>query len=646
MLRFFLLTTALFHTLAACAQHPASFPKYKDLFETLRDRTTIRFTSGAPDKVLIKKNDKGYHAIWAHYNNNLQDWELKSAQTIWSPEKGYIAEFVVGEANLRQPMMHQFFATPPVPFNQRTADPFDLFRFYGYEGWMDDLFDFYKINTPTTAAGHSELGALYAFRYSEWIAEHQHELAAPEKTEAWKTLFEWADQASLHYKKAAALNAYAPSLVGSVAMAAANERMGLYLSLILLNKEQTPEAQKVLQQCPSYSPEVLAFAKNLLTSCAPDAILYTQELGNYLPLLYLQKRERYRSDVLVVHTPQLSTPEYLAYLLDAKRTGTAALPSILQPAHYQNNNALLALQYGSEPWSVQRLLQYLTEQPAQIQREIPLSELVLSVGNHPPMELLLTTPLLNRQHLGLLSTLAANQGKRPILFTPPFYQAKEGLLKNLNLNAYIYLQGLAYQLQYTRRSNVRWDEARVLDNYQRYTTTLQWPKIERLQEGYYVALEHYSNTMRELVFLLKRYQNPDKAKALQKHFLEVFGSVLHELPPKEVLALLSSYYQLEQPELGNRLFGQFLDHLIAARRAHEARGIFPKNPTYTKEDLDYIDRRRVLDRLLELCKRYQLRQFEDRLAILNDYEYAEQEVTDLPEKPMEHLEIDDLPEED
>ena len=90
-----------------------------------------------------------------------------------------------------------------------------------------------------------------------------------------------------------------------------NEVMNCFLYLRTYQNEE--EAKKEL--VPGlYDSFMIDMAKNMLNSCAKDAILLTNgDLDTY-PLLYVQSQMGFRTDVLVANVSLLSTKRYLDYL--------------------------------------------------------------------------------------------------------------------------------------------------------------------------------------------------------------------------------------------------------------------------------------------------------------------------------------------
>ncbi len=215
----------------------------------------------------------------------------------------------------------------------------------------------------------------------------------------------------------------------------------------------------------------LLSAKNLLSSVAPNAILFTNGDNDTFPLWYAQKVEGFRTDVRVLVMTYLNTDWYVEQAMRQVNT-SAPLPTTLEPSHYafSKNNYLPYMANPSVQDSGMDLNQYMDllkqNHPAlQVQTQdgrtlsvLPTKKLSLRVdrnavlqngtvsserANQVPevMNWEVTAGALEKKHLFMLDVLAANQWERPIYFASTGSETAE-----LGLQPFLQLEGQALRL--------------------------------------------------------------------------------------------------------------------------------------------------------------------------------------------------------
>ncbi|WP_246850341.1 DUF3098 domain-containing protein [Rufibacter roseolus] len=212
-------------------------------------------------------------------------------------------------------------------------------------------------------------------------------------------------------------------------------------------------------------------AKNLLSSVAPNAILFTNGDNDTFPLWYAQEVEGYRTDVRVLVMTYLNTDWYIE---QARRqvNASAPLPGTLPLTQYtfSTNNYLPYVPNPSVQDSGMDLNQYLQllkqNHPAlQVQTQdgrtlsaLPTKRLQLTVdrnavlqnGTISPervsqvastMSWELQTSALEKKHLFMLDVIATNNWQRPIYFSSTGGESSE-----LGLQPFLQLEGQALRL--------------------------------------------------------------------------------------------------------------------------------------------------------------------------------------------------------
>ena len=317
-------------------------------------------------------------------------------------------------------------------------------------------------------------------------------------------------------------------------------------------------------------------ARNLLNSCAPNAILFTGGDNDTFPLWYVQEVEGFRTDVRVCNLSLLGTDWYVAQM--KQRTyESAPLPiSLQEPQYRQGTNDQITYYpypYGTEQQADQiaksginlkEYLKYIAEDnkyvkipynetdsltfyPSKIFR-LPIDkQAVLKAGFVPKeMEDYIAPELvwdiqrndLFKDDLIILDIIAQNNWQRPVYFSSTL-----GNSDYLNLQSYFQQEGLAYRLMPVRlgeptqsgnvdifvNTDIMYDnmmkEKTVQINGKPFKKHMYWrnlddPNIyydEIYQRFTYHARNGYAALARQLLFEGKK----EKAKEVVLHSLKV-----------------------------------------------------------------------------------------------------------------------------
>ncbi|MES2731251.1 MAG: DUF2723 domain-containing protein [Bacteroidota bacterium] len=209
-------------------------------------------------------------------------------------------------------------------------------------------------------------------------------------------------------------------------------------------------------------------AKNLLNSCAPNAILFTGGDNDTFPLWYVQEVEGFRTDVRVCNLSLLGTDWYIDQM-KRKVYESEALPISLDFNQYISgkNDQIPYVERMKEPIDLGEYIRLVKEdspiikvplQSGESINSLPSSILALSIDSAAVVKMgfvpkdlqglvgkqmvwTLSKANLFKPDLVILDMLVTNQWKRPIYFSSTLSPSSY-----LSLREFMQVEGLAYRL--------------------------------------------------------------------------------------------------------------------------------------------------------------------------------------------------------
>lgn len=237
------------------------------------------------------------------------------------------------------------------------------------------------------------------------------------------------------------------------------------------------------------------FAKNLLTTCKPNAILLTSSDNDTYPLWYMQQVKGFRTDVRVINISLLSADWYIQSLRQQQYL-SSPIPIQLPSRTYRlgTNESLFVLAHSPLAhiyYPIQDIMKLIASTDVRVKAlmpngsfvdYIPVPNIILPVHtahalksgivNHAdtnhlikgipftPLKLnsdgSLRDSLVPKSTLAIMDILAHNQWNRPLYVSSLLYE--ENIL---NLNNYMYSHGLAYLLTPIELIGGRTDETYI-----------------------------------------------------------------------------------------------------------------------------------------------------------------------------------------
>lgn len=303
-----------------------------------------------------------------------------------------------------------------------TPNNFIVNLYYGYRGWTEDVFHALEGKNKLNDEELQALARAYCqeafYRLGHWfdynVTEKAFELEEKPNsmTPSQLDTFKYYHGKGLStYYKLWKQNPNYENFIGNVYTKYSGEVMSLFT--MLMQYQNMDEAMKVLRD-GLFDPFMLNFAKNMLASCPPNAILFTYGDNDTYPLYYVQANYGFRKDVLVVNHTLLATSRYI----NAVRRGLlndAGFPMKMKTEEYSGNK-----------------LEYLSVTDADAKKRLAATGL----------EFDLKTDYLFKNDIAVLDMLVKNKWKRPVCFT--ITSSPDCLL---GLHKYVQLRGMVYELK-------------------------------------------------------------------------------------------------------------------------------------------------------------------------------------------------------
>ncbi len=193
----------------------------------------------------------------------------------------------------------------------------------------------------------------------------------------------------------------------------------------------------------------IEFAKNLLDSCAPNAILFTGGDNDTFPLWYVQEVEGYRNDVRVVNLELLISDWYIDQMRESKN-GAEPLPIEMEKSAYNGEKGRVIYDVQSQ------VIAFPLDKKALLENGVLNAEEVALVadtmnwtfparGSKANSYIFLKDSVI----LNMVRNIAADNWKRPVYFANTMPGSSF-----LGLDNFLRLEGMAYRLVPLERSEL------------------------------------------------------------------------------------------------------------------------------------------------------------------------------------------------
>lgn len=284
----------------------ASFPSYPEILKKFFTQYSFEPEDYIEGILFAKRKDGWYVDIVDRLKND----SIKSEQLFWSAaDNKYRPLENMHDANeeTAQGKIDEYLGAN-VSFNNYG---YERCRYFGYNAWAADMirdFGTYTGTADTLLEGLARAYSSYSTKYL-WYQQGGAgdgsdslqrplgglEIPSPARIAMVK---KYLDKSIATFKRLQAADPAYKTLVGNSGMKVFNETMHGYMQMLMCRNNQF--ANEYLDQIPQ-DETIMALAKNYLSGCAPNAILFTFGDNDTYPLWYAQQKQHYREDVIVVN---------------------------------------------------------------------------------------------------------------------------------------------------------------------------------------------------------------------------------------------------------------------------------------------------------------------------------------------------------
>lgn len=387
-----------------------------------------------------------------------------------------------------------------------------------------------------------------------------------------------------------------PKIAGPVVIA-----VSLLAAPVLMAKENWDDHDR------SGKYTAIAMAKSYLSSCEPNAILFTIGDNDTFPLWYAQEIEGYRTDVRIVNTSLLMTDWYIDQM-KAKAYESEPMPINFTYDQYKQGTRDYSLHVPEtkDRWPLKDLLRFIGSDDPRVKKELnnghfvnfyPTNKISIPVNREeiiknkvvspqlydsivPSIDIDIKGDAIYKNRLMMLDIVSNNNWKRPIYFTGGSFGDDDYLW----MKDYLELDGMVYKLIPVKTAIPKDGsplDMGYIDTEKMYSLVMSWdwgnsesPKIYHDPETRKNSITYRTNLARLMEALIKEGKK-DKAK-------KVIDLAMTKMPVKYY-----EYYTLLEP---------FATGYYEIGEKQKARGLLDELSKKYQENLTYYEGLSIADR--------------------------------------------------
>jgi hypothetical protein len=535
------------------------YPSYEIIINEFFENYSIKDLPGSTQFVFEKRPDGWYittidysmgHKVlknelfWNKERNKFQNIDFKKSET-----RGENAELII---NFK---------------NDWSEHLYNICPYYGYSGWDWDVIQEYKNATNLPDSVLYAIGRAYSSFASNLLnnnsgfADSIHPFALPYgknclTNEQLQEYRYYRHLAIDKYQQLSKLNPQYETIVGTIGIKTSNEYLVSFLDLRMYQNEK--EADKEIIDS-LYTNFYISTAKNYLNTCDSNSILFTNGDNDTYPLLYVQTKYGFRTDVLVVNMSLLQMDRYINSLRD-RVINAPGLPVSLTPEEINGNNREVIIinkdTENEDPLELAELIEFIKNRDHIISYGnikyfyIPSNSFILSLDKNS-IQWKVDKQYFYRNQLILLDILATSNLKRPIYFAITL--ASDYFF---GLTDYFQLEGLAYQLTSIKANDV----VNSALTYENFMNKYDWSHINEATSHEKLICLNYRYIFHRLARALIEENKIDSARLVLDKCIELLPNNIVYFDSFSI-PLIEDYYEIKEFEKGNKIVKQIAFNL-------------------------------------------------------------------------------------
>lgn len=546
---------------AHCQKH---FPTYSEITSEFFNNYKLRENQNYNTIRFVKQPD-GYYV--EEYSQVKKTFENK--QLLWSLKKGkYLKIEFPKSKSADLETLNKILAN-------WNADKYDLYPYYGYINWEKDVIAELESRKTLSDDDIYALGRAYSNSATN-LLNNNTGFADTAKifnlSEFGDNLFSFDELMEYRYYRHKAISTFKilcdknptyKTIVGSIRNKYHNEYLTSFLDLRIYHNEF-----EALKELPDsiYSSLYLDMARNYLASCDSNAILFTNGDNDTYPLLYLQAKESYRDDVVIINLNLLNNNNYTNHLRIRGFSHNNSLKMILSPESYSGNKqAYTSLRKNA---SINGHIS-LSEALNLINNQDPLSEndvypdyrylvsdkLRININKKHYIDFEISRNYITKGELLALDIIQSNISDRSIYF---LYNRDLGLIN------YFELSGFAYKLVDSENPTEHFQLFGGIDAKKTYNQLINNFYFSRITESDIPTVQTIIYPyQRSFCHLAKHYsdiQDADSCLTVIEHYMKLFPNEVYKMD-YSLLPMVHAAYKVELIDKGDSIAKSIIENI-------------------------------------------------------------------------------------
>ena len=460
--------------------------------------------------------------------------------------------------------------------------------YFGYVGWEQDVIDKLKDKKDLSDTLINALARAYSTFSMNLLGDNtgfadkntQFNLPYGENSMTDEQLSEfrkYQHKAIEQFERLEKQNPNFETFIGNISIKVSNEYITSFLNLLTYQNEE--EARKELKP-GLYNKIYINLAKEYLSSCEKNAILFTNGDNDTYPLLYVQAQYGYRTDIRIINLSLLNTDRYID-LEKRKILGSEPIKISLEHKDYKNTvNSVVTFNSDSagKELSIKELIEWIKsddEKTFSVNRNTKIKTLPSNfLSLEAPKQVILKNKVVDKQEqelitekllwdiphsyitksdLIVLDILLNNNWEKPI-----YYATTISRNNFLGLEHYFRFDGMVYKVVPVY-SDLEYPKIGYINTNILYESLMKKYEFTKISDCKAVIGEMEEKTLRNNLNIFYRLSSAfidegDSAKAI-----EVLDKCLELYPNKDIefdfyaLLISENYYKLNRTEKARKI---------------------------------------------------------------------------------------------